>query len=459
MKKRVRYIYLAFALSFIVTIVISIIYLSEFSSLQKSNERLQLSQEIRNHILKVQSNLIEAENSQRGFLLTEDKELLLPLTLSQKNIFNEIEILKNLTKTVPEQQQIIAKLKQTISQRYRVLYETIDAEAGADLQLFVKNADRGKRIMKEFMTLSNKFDELEAAQQSKRERENQLLEIVTSYYLKIVLVLSILFQFISFLIMIKAFRRRKENQIILESKIKELNLSNSEMEQIAFVASHDLQEPLRKIRTFSDKLIKSHFVETNNEGQKLLNKITTTSQHMQELLNDFIKYTRLVKNAEGIEPVHLKKVLEDVCAEFKGLIETKKATLLIDDLPVVNGYNYQLHLLFSNLLENALKFAKEEVPLVIRISFAKMMKGKKEDEREFSKITFSDNGIGFEKEFEEKIFIIFQRLHSQSSQYLGKGIGLAICKRIMMNHNGFIESQGEVGVGATFHLYFLINTG
>jgi len=260
---------------------------------------------------------------------------------------------------------------------------------------------------------------------------------------------------VSFLIITNAFKKRKTYQKILENKIKQLNLSNSEMEQIAFVASHDLQEPLRKIRTFGDKLIKHNSPGLNKDGQKLLEKIAAAASRMQELLNDFINYTRIVQSTEPANLVSLEKVIEEVVIEFKESIDNKKAILKVDKLPEIVGYNYQLHLLFSNLLDNALKFSKAPIPPVIKITMADADHTETGDERKFIRVTFSDNGIGFEKEFAEKIFIIFQRLHSQNSSYLGKGIGLAICKRVMVNHDGYITASGEVGVGARFNLYFL----
>ncbi|MCW3110117.1 MAG: hypothetical protein JWQ09_4623 [Segetibacter sp.] len=446
--------YMAFAISFIVTIVISILYLEEFSALQKSNEQLERSHEVRNQILKVQSNLIEAENSQLSYLITEDKELLIPLSQTQKNILSEIEKLKELTSDVPEQQKIIAKLKETVSLRYKVLYETADAENSSNLVIFLKNADKGKRIMKDFLSLSRKMDEVESMLIAKRKHESDWIQFVTSFYLKLILIISILFQFVSFIIITKAFKRRKIYSKILENKIKELNLSNSEMEQIAFVASHDLQEPLRKIRTFSDKLVKSYSWNLNKDGQKLLEKMATASRHMQELLNDFINYTLIVKSTEEAEVVLLEKVINDVRTELKDAIEMKKVSLKVDKLPEVVGYNHQLHLLFSNLLDNALKFSKANIPPVITISVSNNMDSEISSDKKYIKISISDNGIGFEKEFAEKIFIIFQRLHSQNSSYLGKGIGLAICKRVMLNHDGYITASGEAGVGATLNLYF-----
>ena len=455
MRKRVRYIYLAFAISFVITIIISILYLEQFSALQKSNEELEKSYQVKNKILKVQAYLIEAESSQREYLITEDKKLLRHLFDTETGVYKEMANLKELTTEPAGQQKIIARLKEIVSSYFRILYETTDAENSSNLLVFLQNREKGNRSMNDFLVLSNRMETVESNLLLERKHRNDWLQFITSFYLKLILFLSILFQLVSFIIITRAFKRRKTYQKILENKIKELNLSNSEMEQIAFVASHDLQEPLRKIRTFSDKLIKHNSSGLNNEGQKLVEKIALSGGRMQELLHDFINYTHIVQSTEKAGIVSLEKVIEDVCKEFKETIEDKKAILNVNKLPQLIGYSYQLHLLFSSLLDNALKFSKSTMAPVINITVADTEESDTRGERKYIKISFSDNGIGFEKEFAEKIFIIFQRLHSQNSSYSGKGIGLAICKRVMVNHDGYITARGEAGVGAKFDLYFL----
>jgi signal transduction histidine kinase len=180
---------------------------------------------------------------------------------------------------------------------------------------------------------------------------------------------------------------------------------------------------------------------------------------MQELLTDFINYTRIVQSNEEAQTVNLEKVIDDVRKDFKEPIDNKKAIIKVDNLPEIIGYNYQLHLLFSNLLDNALKFSKADTPPTINITVTDVVSAETNDERKYIRISFIDNGIGFEKEFAEKIFMIFQRLHTSDSSYLGKGIGLAICKRVMVNHGGYITATAEPGVGATFNLYFLKEPG
>lgn len=455
MRRRIKYIYLAFAISFIVTIIISILYLDQFSALQKSKDDLERSYQVKNKILIVQSYLIEAENTHREYLITEHKELLKYLRETQVALYKEIDNLKELTEEVREIAQIIVKLKEIVGARFALIYESINAGNSANITVFLQNMEKGKQTMSEFKSLYNQMDAIESTLFIERKDRSNWLHFSTSFYLKLVLILSILFQLISFLIITESFKRRIRYQNILENKIKQLNLSNSEMEQIAFVASHDLQEPMRKIRTFSDKLANHYCRDINKDGQKLIEKIGTASTRMQELLADFINYTTIVQSNEEAQKVNLEKVLDDVRNDFKEAIENKKAIINVDTLPEIIGYNYQLHLLFSNLLDNALKFSKPNILPEINITVADVAGVETDIDRIYIRISFIDNGIGFEKEFAERIFMIFQRLHPQDSSYLGKGIGLAICKRVMVNHDGFITATGEPGVGATFNLYFL----
>ena len=304
------------------------------------------------------------------------------------------------------------------------------------------------------MALSNQMDEAETKLLQKRTETKIISENAAPKYLILILIISCVFQLTSFVVITKAFKRRHKYQLVLEDKIKELNIANAEMEQIAFVASHDLQEPLRKIRTFSDKLVHQFKDVLSQEGKVIIDKMSVASLRMQELLNDLINYTYITKNDEKLQQVDLKQCIEKVCKELYKIIEAKGAVIQIEELPAISAYPKQLSLLFSNLIDNSLKFTKPNNFPVINITCAEVVGTEVGSDQKFLRISLSDNGIGFKKEFAEKIFIIFQRLHAYNSNLEGKGIGLAICKRVMVNHNGYITGTGEPNVGATFNLYF-----
>lgn len=230
--------------------------------------------------------------------------------------------------------------------------------------------------------------------------------------------------------------------------------SNQELEQFAYVASHDLQEPLRKIQTFAELLRQSH--PQPDEHNPYLDKIQASAVRMATLIKDILNFSRLSRPEEAVVPTSLTQVVNVVRSDFDLLIQEKGAILDVGQLPVVAGIPYQLTQLFSNLIGNALKFSSTD-PLV-RISAQRVpgntLMGKLNTlpTADYWKIDVSDNGIGFDPKYTRQIFTIFQRLND-ARQFTGTGIGLALCKKIVENHQGAIEAESTPGKGATFTIY------
>ncbi|SEP26872.1 PAS domain S-box-containing protein [Niastella yeongjuensis] len=227
-----------------------------------------------------------------------------------------------------------------------------------------------------------------------------------------------------------------------------LEKSNHELEQFAYIASHDLQEPLRKIQTFAD-MVKDH-LHDSQLTEKYFTRIYSSAKRMSTLINDVLNYSRLTKTGEQFQKTDLNKVLKDVLFDYELLIEQKQATVLHTDLPTLKGIPLQLHQLFANLISNSLKFSENKP--VINITSTMLL----EEEREYVKLVFSDNGIGFEQQYAEQIFIIFQRLNNMRT-YSGTGIGLALCKKIVDHHDGIITAKSAPGMGATFTIILPVN--
>jgi PAS domain S-box-containing protein len=245
-----------------------------------------------------------------------------------------------------------------------------------------------------------------------------------------------------------------DNQKKLEEKIDELNISNHELEQFAYIASHDLQEPLRKIATFSI-LLGEKLADSDSDSKTYLSKIVTSSNRMSNLIKDVLDWSRIARGSEELSPVDLNIVLEGVKSELELVIQNKSAIIQTSVLPTVSGIHSQITQLFCNLLGNALKFCTTTP--VIKVNARNLdrndivLNTKLDASRNYTEVTVSDNGIGFEQHYAVRIFKIFQRLNARS-EYKGTGIGLAICKKIVENHRGTISATSMPGHGASFSI-------
>ncbi len=237
-------------------------------------------------------------------------------------------------------------------------------------------------------------------------------------------------------------RKLAEQQLL--QLADELRRSNQELEQFAYVASHDLQEPLRAVTSYTQLLSQRYQGNLDAKADKWLAYIIDGATRMQQLINDLLAYSRVGTKGKELEPTDCSAVLDRTLANLQVAIAEKNATVTRDSLPVVMGDEGQLVQLFQNLIGNAIKFCREDMPIV-QISAVQ-----KDSEWLFA---VRDNGIGIEPEYAERIFIIFQRLHSRRD-YAGTGIGLAICKRIVERHGGRIWVESQLGEGATFYFTF-----
>ncbi len=243
----------------------------------------------------------------------------------------------------------------------------------------------------------------------------------------------------------------------LEVKVNELNVSNQHLEQFAYIASHDLQEPLRKIKTYSALLDKR--LQLDEKDKYYFSKIVSSSDRMSALIRDVLHYSTLSHVAEEPVDINLNEVLKNVVSDFELMIVEKNAQIHIANLPVVKGHTLQFDQLFSNLLSNALKFSdyKPLIEIASRTLTRKQVKERPflDAGQEYHEITFKDNGIGFEQQYADKIFVIFQRLLSGHNS--GTGIGLALVKKIVENHKGIITAESEPNAGATFRIFLPAN--
>lgn len=246
-----------------------------------------------------------------------------------------------------------------------------------------------------------------------------------------------------------------QNTII--ERNKELEESNKELQAFNYVASHDLQEPLRKIETFISRLEQKDYQNLSEIGQQYFNRIKISADRMRMLIEDLLQFSRTNKSEEVFEKTNLNKLLENAKNEILEFIEEKNAIIESMVLPTLDVIPFQIQQLFINLLGNSIKYSKPEVQPVIKIEYKKVsleeLNGNKFSKKKaFHKITVTDNGIGFEPTYSERIFELFSRLHNKD-EIAGTGIGLAICKKIIDNHAGFITGDGKPGEGSVFTIY------
>ena len=246
-----------------------------------------------------------------------------------------------------------------------------------------------------------------------------------------------------------------------EKRAAELIIANKELLAFTYVSSHDLQEPLRKIQTFVSIILENENENLSDNGKYNFQRMQLAAGRMQQLIDDLLAFSRITTTELKFEKTDLNIIIDEVKAELKDTIQEKKATIEATELCPAYIIPFQFHQLMYNLISNALKFSKPDIPSHIIVK-SRIVKGSKlnneklSPEKDYCHITVIDNGIGFEPHFSERIFEVFQKLHNKEI-YAGTGIGLAIVKKIVENHNGVIIATGELDKSARFDIYFPAN--
>lgn len=245
---------------------------------------------------------------------------------------------------------------------------------------------------------------------------------------------------------IRDITERKRAQERLESFARQLQRSNRELEQFASVAAHDLQEPLRKIEAFGDRLKAKCVGQLDEQGKDYLERMQASAVRMRRLINDLLAFSRITTKAKPFEMVDLKQIAQEILADLEGSIQQTNGRVEVDELPAVEVDPLQIRQLLQNLIGNALKFHKPDEPPVVQVKGRLIAEPGRSG---MCVITVQDNGIGFEEQYRDRIFEVFQRLHGRQ-EYEGTGIGLAICRKIVERHSGVITARSQLGRGTTF---------
>lgn len=453
MWKKLLIVSLVFGLSVIILITLSIYSFERFDAYVKYADAVDHHHTFLTSLHKLRQNLVEIETNQRAFLLFNDSSFAdkyAALVLDVKSKFASVHRLAN--KNI-EQQKRVQSLNIFIRSRLESL------QSGINIGYPPANYKLGKEYMEKCISIMDEIEDTEINDLQEKRIRKEFYQNTTPQQFRLVFILTLLVFTVSFGLLLQQYRDRLKYQRKLEENLIELNQSHEEWEQMAYVASHDLQEPLRKIRTFSDMLISRHQEELSNDALNLISRIDQASTRAQSLMVDIVNYNMVVFTKEVLQPIAMSEILNNLLFELHPVLSEKNVEVKTSELPKLKAYPSQITLLFRCLIENSLKFMKEDRPGLISIGCITIPQSQlPNDQRlpysQYYKITVEDNGIGFDNQFVDKIFKMFQRLHTQESSYEGRGIGLSIVKRIMTNHMGYVTGKGRPGKGATFTLYF-----
>ncbi|SEW05856.1 sensor histidine kinase [Chitinophaga arvensicola] len=456
--KKIR---LGFFIAFTVIVAASVFSYLVAKNLLDNAGRLNHAIEVSKRLEVITRQLKEAEAAVRGYALTNDSSFLDPsMQVRSNRIEREYLLLRKITAESPRQQKHLDTLRELLAVKYQQL------QLGAESATRLKQLSNVKEGEKSMDLIDNKVRDMLKIEETLVQEKSELFHFFAVMWVPMIFISSlvaILIGIYSYITLTREFKlqlhiesRMKSYQRDLQQNISLLNKTNQELEQFAYVASHDLQEPLRKISTFSDRLQMKYKDQLPPDATQLIDRMVSAVSRMRVLINDLLIFSRAGRlTPESITPVDMNKLLTEVLSDLEVTLEEKNVQIKYDQLPVIEGSDTSFHQLFQNLLANSIKFASPDRRLEINIHH-QLMLGKElgvtKESRwndTYCRISLDDNGIGFEQTYADRIFLIFQRLHG-ISEYSGTGIGLAICKKIVDSHNGFIQAYGEPGKGATF---------
>lgn len=455
-----------FMIAFIATN--TVIAFNSLTSLAKSHQSIANTLHVITVIKDLYAQLVTAESSQRGYIITSDRQYLAPYNGATQQLDRLLIALSELTTEIPEQRNNFHSLSELATQKIAnmklglALKESNNTEQ-LD-QLFL--SDRGHQLMSDVVSQIRHMEEIEynlldaRSRAAQKSRGSALRTVLFANSFGLILI------FVIYVAINKHLRQRllysellRKSNEELEQKVRErteslehfseeLQRSNRELQNFAFVASHDLQEPLRKIRAFGARLNTSCADQLDAKGQDYIKRMFSASERMSALIDDLLTFSRVFTQQRPFEQLDLSELLTVVLDDISVAIEESEAIVDVDPLPIIECDASQMRRLFQNLITNAIKFRRPNTPPRIKILCEQVTS---ETDEARIRIRICDNGIGFEQQFAEKIFTLFQRLHARD-EYSGTGLGLAICRRIVERHGGDINAFGVLNEGSEFVL-------
>lgn len=429
-----------------------------YSQYNEANKRVGHTYRVIGELNGVLSLMKDAETGVRGYVLSGDDLFLESNTIARSLLPGRLRELKRLLADNAGQQRQMDTLIQFIDAKLltgerQILARRNDqvVEKG-DLLVGKVRMDRIRRQVARMVASEQQLMQTRNSGVNDSFRNTLLVTLILS-------VLTFMTLVISYTLLEAELIRRQRNEDQLRSyeaelndRIRQLEASNDELERFAFVASHDLQEPLRKIQSFGALLAQRYQAVLDGEGAVYLTKMNQSAERMSKLIKELLNFSRISTRPDEFVPVRVTDIVKQVLNDQELQIQALGAVVKVDRLPIIQAIPGQLDHLFTNLVGNALKFRRPDTAPVVYIrveavdgnQFPELTPGRK-----YYQFTVADNGIGFDEKYLDHIFKVFQRLHGKSA-YEGTGIGLAICKKVVVHHNGFITAQSRPGEGASF---------
>lgn len=451
------YAYVRYGIGFGMAIFFLAASIMTYPMIRKNYDELLSGNDSQVQLLELLSLLQDAETGQRGFLLTGDDAYLGPYKRSAEQIPRKLEKLKQ-NAVLPEEQATLGRLEALYERKDRELQRTIEIRrtAGLGAAMEIVLGDEGRLLMDEIRSLVASLQTEQRAYISERADRGATL----SQYRTLGMGLATTAVAVTALQIILTMNRNgRERQGLLETSQRNvealeksneaLNRANEELQHFAYVASHDLQEPLRSVSGYVQLLGRRYENQLDDQAHNYIRKSLAASQRMQQLIEDLLTYTRVSTQGRSFETVNTAKILDDTLANLNAAIRESGAAIRHSSLPDVRGDRVQIAQIFQNLIGNAIKF-RGDVPVEIHVAAMREPGAHTGLASARWLFTVRDNGIGIAPEYQQRLFKIFQRLHTRQ-EYAGTGIGLAICKRIVERHGGRIWLESEPGKGTAFH--------
>ena len=475
MEKIIRYrIQIIFTIAIIVLLSLSVFSYLRINNLVKASALVNHTTNVKLELENIFSSVADMESGHRGYILAKDIGFLTHFNSLIYGTQLKLNEIKALTIDNTVQQENFTRLKFLVNKRIDQMKDAVLQSRSAELT--PQTWTKGKVTMDDLRDHIDKMMSQEEILLKERTDSLSYETVLTPVFTIVLVFCSLGVLFVSYFVITKELKisnrlksdlqlRKKEllqaNNSLLQSNVslKESNASlakmNKELESFTYISSHDLQEPLRKIQTFISRIIDMEDRISEN-GKNYLNRTQESAFRMQNLIRDLLAYSRLKTEIFPIEDWSLKSLIEEVKSDLDEEINEKNVMIEVIGESQIKIIVSQFRQLLTNLISNSIKFSDKKIPhIIIQNEVVKGFEIPNDEtilkEDLYSKITISDNGVGFDPQFRDRIFEVFQRLHDK--KYEGTGIGLANVKKIVENHNGFISADGKVNEGATFTLY------